>query len=218
MVASPRAVPHLWVVSDRAPVEGGEAVLAAAVARGEVWAIEGAWNRYSGLAVGLLARGLGPGADAEALAQEIFLSLAAALRRARDPDALRKCVVALSARRLLKELRRRQLRRWLGVLRRSSPVDFVDSPLEKPAYLSLVRLYELADELGPTGRALLVLAEFEGISETDIAEAFGWSLGRVVSQLARARAEFERRLDEDPTLSQYLAAQRQNQSEISEGA
>src|SRR6187401_1607200 len=114
MVASRQVAPHLWVVSDRSSSETTDATLADAIVKGELWGLECAWKRYSGLAVGLLERGLGASADIDAPAQEIFLSLAAALKRAPAPEAVRKCVISLTARRMLAELRRRRVRRWLG--------------------------------------------------------------------------------------------------------
>lgn len=218
MVASSRSVPHLRVVSDRSSSELGEAALVAALRRREAWAAEVAWKRYSPSIYGLLARGLGRGADVEALTQEVFLGLFARLPVIEPPPALRSVVYTQAIGVLRREFRRRWFRRFLSRRDRGAGRDEATWLLDRPARLVLSRLYEVLDGIGPEDRVLFTLREIEGMSHGEIAEVLGKPVAHVKRKAARVCARVEVLVRADTLLDHYVEHVRPLETDRLEGA
>jgi RNA polymerase sigma-70 factor (ECF subfamily) len=216
--ASPRRAPHLRVVGDHAPGELSEASLAEALQRREPWAAEAVWKRYSPSVYGLLARGLGRGAEPEALTQAVFLRAFTRIRSLEEPAALRSFVYSHAAVVLRRELRRRWLRRFLSRNRRAVTGDEAKWLLDRPARLVLARLYDVLDQLSPSERVVFSLRQLEGLSYAELAEVLGKSVVVAKRKVARVSGRLEVLVRCDPLLDHYVAQPRLCEAERQEGA
>lgn len=165
-------------------------------------AIAELFDRYADLLRGLLTRTLGSERDVDDLVQETFLTV---IRRARDlhtPESLRSFVVSVALRTAKNELRKRAVRRWVGL------DDVAELPL--PTVGDAVvrdrvrRVYAALDRLDSSSRLLFVLRYVEGFELTEVAEATQCSLSTVKRRLARVRKRFETMASRDPVLRELM--------------
>ncbi|HWA71664.1 MAG TPA: sigma-70 family RNA polymerase sigma factor [Polyangiaceae bacterium] len=218
MPASPRRAPHLRIVGDHAPGELSEASLAEALQRREPWAAEAVWKRYAPSVYGLLARGLGRGAEPEALTQAVFFRAFTRIRSLEEPAALRSFVYSHAAIVLRRELRRRWLRRVFSRSRRAVTSDEAKWLLDRPMRLVLARLYDVLDQLSPTDRVIFSLRQLEGLSYAELAEVLGKPVAFVKRKVTRVSARLEVLVRSDPLLDHYVAQPRLSEAEQQEGA
>ena len=74
---------------------------------GEAWAMAETWNRFAPMVLMTARRSLGSRAEAEDVAQEVFLRVFRKAKTLRDPDSLRSFIYSFAVRVLKAELRRR---------------------------------------------------------------------------------------------------------------
>jgi RNA polymerase sigma factor (sigma-70 family) len=122
--------------------------------------------------------------------QETFIAVLRALPGLREPAALRGWVRRIAVREAVRVARRAE---------RVVPLDPTDpavGPGPEVAPLDVAVVVDvratLAD-LSPEHRAILVLRDLEGWTESEVAEALAIPTGTAKSRLARARAAFVRR-------------------------
>ena len=122
--------------------------------------------------------------------QETFIAVLRALPGLREPAALRGWVRRIAVREAVRVARRAE---------RVVPLDPTDpaaGPGPEVAPLDVAVMVDvratLAD-LSPEHRAILVLRDLEGWTESEVAEALAIPTGTAKSRLARARAAFVRR-------------------------
>jgi RNA polymerase sigma-70 factor, ECF subfamily len=184
--------------------EDPDAILVRAIAAGDESALARAYDAHGGLVYGLAVRIVGNAAEAEEVAQDVFLRL---WRSAPSFDA-----------------KRGGLRAWLATIARNRAVDVVrarrgrpqsapgvdpagfpaagDAPADR-AGLADARALAVAamDGLPAEERRVVELAYFEGCSQTEIAERtdtpLGTVKGRARSALARLRGALPRSLGGD---------------------
>lgn len=161
-----------------------DVTLLSAVARGDRDAYATLYYRYSCVLLGLLHRILRSRTEAEDVLQEVFLQV---WRRARDFDTARGGVfvwlTTLTRSRALDRLdviasRQRATTRAANAVAESAP-DAAE--LASAAEESRRLLHALA-ELPGAQRDVLLLAYFEGLSQTEIAARLDQPLGTVKSQ------------------------------------
>jgi len=181
-----------------------EAFLSALI-RGAPWAAEEAWNRYAPMVHDLLRRGLGPGADLDDHVQEVFLRLFRKAATLRDAMALRSFVFSIGARVMRWQLRRRMVRRWVGLSPTGELPDVAQPPVDVDAREALRRLYALLEKLGPADRTIFVLRQSEELTLPEIASAVEMSLSTVKRRLERVSARMARLVRSDPLLSAYVS-------------
>ena len=181
-----------------------EAFLSALI-RGAPWAAEEAWNRYAAMVHDLLRRGMGPGADLDDVVQEVFLRLFRKVRTLRDATALRSFVFSIAARVMRWQLRRRMIRRWVGLSESGILPEVSQPPLDVEAREALRRLYTLLEKLSPLDRTIFVLRQSEELSLPEIATAVEMSLSTVKRRLGRTSARVARLVRADPLLSTYVS-------------
>jgi RNA polymerase sigma-70 factor, ECF subfamily len=207
--ASPAVVPlkRSWAAS--------EAELLAAVVAGRPPAIAELFDRYSRLVRQMLIRTLGDSFDVDDLMQETFLT---AVRRAstlRDPDALSSFIVGVAIRQAKNELRRRTVRRWIGLAhdghvcdRRASrglaDTESDVSGSDPVAREGIRHLNRALEQLDPSSRVLFVLRHVEELELSEIARAESVSLATLKRRLARVERRFEAIAERDPVLRDYL--------------
>ncbi|WP_437681430.1 RNA polymerase sigma factor [Sorangium sp. So ce131] len=178
------------------------AVVRALVA-GEPWAAAAVWNRHAPKVFRIVARVLGPGADAEDLTQEVFASVFSKVSGLRDPDALGSFIVSVTLRMLKWELRRRRVRRILLLSEGAELPDHPVDPVDSEAREALGRLYAILDTLSADDRTAFVLRHMEGMNLPEIAEAVGVSLATVKRRLSRATEHVSSRVEHDTSLAAY---------------
>jgi RNA polymerase sigma-70 factor (ECF subfamily) len=128
-------------------------------------------------------------ADAEDIAQEVFLSL---LKRpdsfCSDRGSLRAFLLGTARNISLK--RRRQEDRMDGL----SDDQFVAQPIDPEGRETEEIVAAAVQQLPPLQREVLILAEYEELSLEEIAHAVGAEVGTVKSRLHRARENLRRML------------------------
>lgn len=185
----------------------GEEEFIAALAAGEPAAAQEAWNRFAPMIHDLLRRGLGPRADVEDAMQEVFLRVFRRVETLRDPSTLRSFVFSIGVRVLRWQLRRRHVRRIVGLSRDGDLPESPHQPADSVAREALRRFYTLLDTVGPLDRTIFVLRNAEEMSLPEIARAAGVSLSTVKRRLAKVSARMARLAEADPLVSTYLSGQ-----------
>jgi RNA polymerase sigma-70 factor (ECF subfamily) len=159
---------------------------------------------YQGRIVSLAYRYLGSAADAEDLAQEVFLRVYRA-RESYEPSAkFSTWVYRITANASLNFLRGKKARRKVsGTMPGSedddAPSDFEDEEAETPGErmekdeLAQV-LRRIVDDLPERQRMAIVLNKYEGLSYEDVASAMEMSVMAVKSLLTRARVNIKEKL------------------------
>lgn len=165
-------------------------------------AVAETFDRFAPLVRSLLTRMLGDASDVDDLTQETFLIL---LRRCRDIDdasKLRSFVVGTAIRTAKNEVRKRKIRRWIGL--EDATVELRVEPCDAATLERIRRLYAALDRLDGDGRTLFVLRYVEGMELEEIAGAIGCSLATVKRRLTRASKRFRAIACVDPALRDYL--------------
>ncbi len=161
--------------------------------QGSTRAFAALMTRHQGVVRSFARRISADPADADDLAQEVFVFAWSHLSTLQDGDRFRSWVLGVTWRKAQTRARSRARRRardgaWLeGQSRSGEAVG--------DAALTAVQLFET---LSPDQRAALALCHGEGWSHAEAADILGQPLGTVKSNIARAKAKLRARLgDED---------------------
>jgi RNA polymerase sigma-70 factor (ECF subfamily) len=190
--------PESVVAIARSPSD--DARLVSGIAAREPWAIAELFDRYSDLVQRMLYRTLGSRIDLEDLAQETFLKVIARAPTLRDPSALPGFVIGVAVRMARNEVRKRSLRRWVGLEHAPSP-GIEDDPVLRE---QITHAYAALERLDATSRVIFVLRYVEELGLPEIARSLELSLATVKRRLTRAEARLEAIAAGDPVLSGYL--------------
>jgi RNA polymerase sigma-70 factor (ECF subfamily) len=182
----------------RADLDGSE--LVEGLIDGQPVAVAALYDRFAPLVRRILIRAFGSATDVDDVAQEIFLTVVRRVRGLREPTALRSFVVGVTLRFAKNELRKRTLRRWVGLEIEPAAVADAD-PTTRDA---VRRVYRVLDRLDATSRLVFVLRHVEGLELKELAVASGNSLATVKRKLARAQARFDALATADPVLCEYF--------------
>lgn len=163
--------------------DGDDPTLVVQVAGGDMRALARLYDRYAGTLMALARRILGDVREAEDLVQDLFLEV---WRQAGDYDGARGTVRAW----IMMRMRSRALdRRKSPRIARRSPLE--DLPLAQTASgddpslaADRSRVRRALGDLPAEQRLVLLLAYFEGMSSSEIAERERLPLGTVKSRLA----------------------------------
>jgi RNA polymerase sigma-70 factor (ECF subfamily) len=167
---------------------------------GEAWAMAETWNRFAPMVLMTARRSLGSRAEAEDIAQEVFLGVFRKAQGLRDPDSLRSFIYSFAVRVLKAELRRRKVRGWLPFMP-EAPVDFGFRTLDVEARDLLRKLYALLDRLSPRDRLAFVLRRMEAMTVEEIAATMDISISTVKRSIAHASSRLSRWIAADPGLA-----------------
>ena len=158
---------------------GDEAHLVDRLRRGEPRAFEELVIAYQHRVFGVALRMLGSRAEAEELAQEVFLRVHRAIAEFRGDAKLSTWLYAIASRLCLNRL----------ASSRAGPADELErSELE-------AALHRAIAELSEERRIVVVLRDLEGLSYEEIAAALELELGTVRSRLHRARMDLKEKLE-----------------------
>lgn len=180
-----------------------EPELIAALLEEEPAAIAELFTQFGGVVRRMLIRTLGNATDVEDLTQETFLTVLRRLGTLRDDASLASFVIGVAIRVAKNEMRKRALRRWVGL--DSAPVETVSPDPELRD--SVARLYRALDRLDASARVLFVLRYVEELELTELAAAMNVSLSTIKRQLVAAERRFEAIARHDPVLCRYLEGQ-----------
>ena len=127
-------------------------------------------------------------------AQDVFIVLHRRLAGLAPEVSLRSWLFG-TARRVAADLRRGQHRRERRLQALADVAHEAPRPGAQAEAVDFVRRF--LDRLDPDRRMIFVLADLEGLTAPEIAEALEVKLNTVYSRLRSARAEFERAVAED---------------------
>jgi RNA polymerase sigma-70 factor (ECF subfamily) len=176
---------------------------------GDAEAFEALVRRHQGWVFTLALRMVGDRAEAEDMAQEVFLKAYRGLKRFKGAARFSTWLYAIASHHCLNHLqarRRRPFRSGAGGEHRNAAgndppplldrladeAPRADALLERADLLRVVQA-ELAG-LRQEQRIILILRDIQGLSYEEIAESLGLELGTVRSRLHRARTEMKARL------------------------
>lgn len=166
-------------------------------------AIAELFDRFDGIVRTMLIRTLGSARDVEDLAQETFLIVIRRISTLRDSAALSSFVIGVAIRVARNELRKRSLRRWVG-LDDVEPESTEQDPVVRE---SVARVYRALDRMDASSRVVFVLRHVEGLELTELAAAMNVSLATAKRRLARAERRFEAIAGQDPLLRAYIGGE-----------
>lgn len=183
------------VVSDKELVEQ--------LRRKEPAAVTHVINAYSSVVRRSLFRVLGSAYDIDDLEQDTFVTVLDRCHTLRDPSALRSFVVSVAMRLARNELRKRAIRRFVGL---DGLGDHGTAPAYDPVVAERFRhLYRALDRLDANGRIAYVLRHVEGYELAEVAAACGCSLSTVKRWLSRAESKLQDSARRDPVLAKLAA-------------
>jgi RNA polymerase sigma-70 factor (ECF subfamily) len=162
------------------------------VQQGDIQAFEDIVQQTSAQLVRVAARVVGDLTEAQDVVQESYISAYQALTqghldaRAHIATWLRRIVINRS----IDALRSRRRRPKLEDLKTEPGWD---GTVSTESRMALLELSDWMNGLVPEQRAALVLSVFEGLSNSEIAEAMGCSEGAVEQRLVRARVALRQR-------------------------
>jgi RNA polymerase sigma-70 factor, ECF subfamily len=187
-------------MEDAGGMPAADAELMARVAAGDEAAFRELVERHQAAVVGTVARMLGGGADAEDIAQEVFVRVWRSAPRYKPTAKFTTWLFTITRNLVFNESRRRSRAVLLPMEHGDgSPRDHEDERAPAPsANLALGELQDAIDAamaaLPEVQRLALVLRRHESMSYEDIAGVLGTSVPSVKSLLFRARGELRRRL------------------------
>ncbi len=182
----------------------GDAQLVADVAAGDAAALGVVWDRYGRLVRGVLFGALGPDSSIEDLQQEVFVAFFRGAARIQEGAALRGYLVGVAVRLAAQELRRRKVRRWVGLSASGELPDLPVPPEDSEGRQALAALYRVLDKLGGRRRMAFVLRHVQGLEMLDVAAALGVSESTTRRELGRAEQQLKALARTEPTLESYL--------------
>lgn len=187
--------------------DASDETLARALIANQLSAPRVAWQRFSPMVRRILRRSLGPGSDTEDLVQEVFLCLFTKVKNLREPKVLKAFIISITTLTVRQELRRRKMRRWVGLGKDASVADLRVVHPDPDAREALDRFYAILDRFSSRDRTAFVLRFIEGLELTEVASAIGVSLATTKRCLSRTWRRMLLHVDRDPVLGEYLKAE-----------
>lgn len=163
-----------------------------------------AWARLSPMVRRILRRSFGPATDVEDLVQEAFLLLFRRIETLREPSTLKAFVIGITVRVARAEIRRRHVRRWVGLAQGSELPDTRVTTDDADSREALARFYALLQRLNARDRLAFVLHHVEGLDVQSVAEALGTSVPTVRRSLARGFRRVVLLASRDASLVNYV--------------
>ncbi len=180
-----------------APAPLSDAAALKALAGGDVSALGVLYDRHHSRVLGFLARATGNRQDAEDLLQATFVTAARAAESFDGRDTCLPWLIGIAGR--LAYRHRRGLLRFRRALLRfhaTEPLAAWDPARQLGARDQLGALAVALGRMAERKRIVLLMAEVEGLSGEQIAEALGIPVGTVWTRLHHARSELRRLMEE----------------------
>lgn len=164
------------------------------------------WQRYAPMVYGFFSRALGPDHEVEDMTQEVFLRLFQARTALRDPDSLRSYVFSIAVRMLKWQMRRRKVRRIVGLWKTGEIPEGASQAVDdgSDARAVLLAFYNVLDRLSAEHRTAFVLRHLEGMSLEETAKSMGVSLATVKRKIKRATEQVNLFVAQNEGLAVYV--------------
>ena len=146
--------------------------------------LEQLWRRFAGELRGFIRRRAGDAAEADDILQEVFLRLHTRLGTQRCPECLRAWIYRIAKNVIIDHARRRRPSAELSETADRQPAPMEEAGAEERLAGSL---RAMVDTLPPADRLALLLTEFEGLTQRELADRLGISLSGAKSRVQRAR-------------------------------
>lgn len=202
--AAPRGLPP----EERSKLEPSDEVLVRRMLEGDTAAAQWIWRRYSPAVRSALKSTLGPDDEVEDLLQEVFLRFLKAAPRLVNRDALKPFLISIALRAVGSELRKRRVRRIVGLRPPEDLPEQVAPPADHAGRQAVSALYRVLNKLRTRSRFVFVLHYVEGLTHKEIGEIMGLSKITVKRELVRAGEKLERSFEHEPALRAYAASKR----------
>ncbi len=175
-----------------------DATLVARARDGNRWAEEALFRRHVRGVWQVALRLVGHAADAEDVVQDTFATVLQSLGSMRDGQALRAWLLQVAVRHAHRRLRRRRLRRFLGLEEGTPESVLAEVPgatgVAPEARAELALVDRALARMPAAERIAWVLRHVEGEALEDVALACGCSLATVKRRIAAAEARLEKHL------------------------
>jgi len=162
------------------------------------------WTRFAPLVRRIVRRAMGPDQGIEDLVQDVFATLFAKPERLREPAALRAFIISIALHNVSYELRRRRVRRWVGLSPTSELPDIRVVESNPEAREALVRFYGILDGVRTRDRLAFVLRYVDGMEVAEVAKAMDTSVPTARRCFTRAYKRVALLASRDPFLAEYL--------------
>jgi RNA polymerase sigma-70 factor (ECF subfamily) len=178
------------------PLAATDYELAQRASRGDMEAYEQLYVKYNRRVYSLCLRMMQSPAEAEDMAQEVFVTLFGKLGSFRGESAFATWLHRLTVNHVLMHFRKGRVRRERITDDGETPVEIVEGT-QNPARMAILERIALdaaIRQLPPGYRLVFILHEVEGHEHHEIAEIMGCSIGTSKSQLHKARMKLRRLL------------------------
>ena len=184
-----------------------EARLVSRARTGDVEALGDLFVYHVGSVRRLLVSVIGPGAELDDLAQDIFLQVYRSLGHFRGDSGFATWLHRLTINTAISHIRKKK--RNMTPIEPSLANSFggvsKDSPHDSQVVKEMVRrLYAILDTISPKRRAAFVLFEIEGVNLVELAKILGVSRAAAKSRVWFARKEIRKKAAEDDYLRPLL--------------
>jgi len=194
------------VAASASPANVEDADLARALIARRPEAPRAVWARFAPLVRRIVRRSLGPEHDVEDLVQDVFVSLFAKPDRLREPAAFRSFIISVTLHNISYELRRRRVRRWVGLSQTSELPDIRVVEANPESRQALLRFYRILDGVRARDRLAFVLRYVDGMDVAEVAKAMDTSVPTARRCFTRAYQRVALLASRDPFLAEYLVA------------
>lgn len=182
-----------------------DAELVVALQGGVATAPQAIWDRYSDRVHRFLLRSLsGPAEDVEDLTQEVFLRIFTRAGNIKNPAALREFIMGVAVHVFKWELRRRRIRRWVGLSTTGELPEITVDGADHEAREALARCYAILNELDARERAAYTLRYLEEMTMEEVARHLATSLSTAKRLVNRSTAFVAAAVGEDKDLFGYF--------------
>jgi RNA polymerase sigma-70 factor, ECF subfamily len=163
-----------------------------------------AWERFSPMVRRVLSRMLGPEHEVEDAVQDVFVHLFERVHTLRTPAALRAFVISIALLTARYEIRRRRVRRWVGLYPTGELPDIRVVEADSESREALIRFYRILERVRARDRAAFVLRYVEGMEVAEVAAALDVSVPTARRCFTRAWRRVVFFAERDAFLADYL--------------
>jgi RNA polymerase sigma-70 factor, ECF subfamily len=163
------------------------------------------WDRYSRLVRRVVQRAFGPSSsDVDDLVQDVFMRVFNHVDTLREPEALRGFILTVTSSIIASEMRRRKVRRFLGLTRGGDLPDVPGLVRDDDSRELLTRVYAVLDRAPTEERMAFVLHNLEGLELVDVARSLEISVATVKRRITRVQDRLSRAVRSDPEFARGL--------------
>jgi RNA polymerase sigma-70 factor, ECF subfamily len=159
--------------------------------------LDGIYRRYCRYVAAVILRLDARPDDLEDLIQDVFVEAARGIEGLRDAEAIRGWLATIAVRLVRRRLRRRRLKRFLGLDRGADSTQVADAAASPVDKLVLVEVYRVLDRLPVDERVAFTLHHIEGETLDVVARLCACSKATTKRRIARAQAAIEQRLGDE---------------------